>query len=180
MVRALTPDARPHAALRRAQHAAPEEASQKSARTAFERLLVKVGEHTWGWNGGSIRKDSWLNQDLEKTIADSQSSHGNHDFYTAPLTWIEQRAFVDNAIDALTSVAGATDNDRALAAAIKKEVASATTVTPFDTTGYTPVDATGVYDCGAVKIGFGATGGMTTIMTGPTMITPSRNRRVRQ
>eukprot|EP00935_MAST-01C_sp_MAST-1C-sp1_P002549 g2549.t1 len=64
-------------------------------RLTFERLLMKVGEHTWGWNGGSIRKSSWSNPDLQKSMKSSK------DFITAPYTWLEQRHFVENAVVAL-------------------------------------------------------------------------------
>ena len=56
----------------------------------FDRLLMKLGEHTWGWNGGSVRSKSWSNAELQKSLAtDGQ-------FYTSPWTWIEQRMFINN------------------------------------------------------------------------------------
>ena len=64
---------------------------------------------------------------------------------------------------ALTEVPGATDADRVLAAAVAKEVAAATDVVPFDTAGYEPVDPTATFDCGTLKLGFGADGGLITL-----------------
>ena len=67
----------------------------------------------------------------------------NNDFKTAPLTWLEQRHFVENAVAALTASnsSGSDRNsddadptDEALAAAIQKEFA-AIQPTPFDESG---------------------------------------------
>eukprot|EP00939_MAST-03C_sp_MAST-3C-sp1_P003394 g3394.t1 len=64
----------------------------------FERLLMTCAEHTYGWNGGSIRRKSWSNEELEK------SRLSDPDFQTAELTWQEQRAFLFNALDALPTM----------------------------------------------------------------------------
>ena len=56
---------------------------------------MKVGEHTWGWNGGSIRETNYANDELAEAIAT------NTQFSTAIVTWQEQRAFIQNAVAAL-------------------------------------------------------------------------------
>ena len=54
----------------------------------FERLMMTGGEHTWGWNGGSIRSKSWTNAQLQKSL------EADDDFRTGVRTWIEQRALL--------------------------------------------------------------------------------------
>ena len=61
----------------------------------FERLLIKLGEHTWGWNGGQSRIKDWSNPEFQQALATDPN------FYTSPWTWSEQRMFIDNAIQAL-------------------------------------------------------------------------------
>jgi hypothetical protein len=61
----------------------------------FDRLLMKLGEHTWGWNGGIVREQSWANDELQHSLKT------NAQFYTSPWTWVEQRMFINNALDAL-------------------------------------------------------------------------------
>ena len=40
------------------------------AMRAFDRLLMKVSEHTWGWNNGDIRQpSSWDNTALQHSLA---------------------------------------------------------------------------------------------------------------
>ena len=66
-----------------------------AALRSFERLLMVVTEHTWGWNGGRVRHKGWSNEALQealKTDDQFQSSIG---------TWKEARAFVPNAVAAL-------------------------------------------------------------------------------
>jgi len=76
----------------------------------FERLLLNLGEHTWGWNGGDIRRKSWANEELAHSLAtDTQ-------FQTAVLTWLEQRSFIHNAVAALPATSP-------LAAAVRAEMA---------------------------------------------------------
>lgn len=52
-----------------------------AALRTFERLLMTVTEHTWGWNGGDIRRHSWSNDLLNKSL------HTNTQFSTAVRTW---------------------------------------------------------------------------------------------
>ena len=61
----------------------------------FERLLMTVSEHTWGWNGGDIRRKSWSNDELKMSL------QTDNQFSTAVRTWIEQRSFIYNAVGAL-------------------------------------------------------------------------------
>jgi hypothetical protein len=72
---------------------------------AFERLLMKVGEHTWGHNGGDDRTmaGGWGNAALAELRADGASRAGA---FTRQLerAWTEQRSFVANASRASPSV----------------------------------------------------------------------------
>jgi hypothetical protein len=67
-----------------------------AALRTFERLLLTLGEHTWGWNGGHTRRNSWSNPELTESL----KNHSD-EFYTSIGTWLEQRAFYDNAVAAL-------------------------------------------------------------------------------
>lgn len=71
----------------------------------FDRLLIKISEHTWGWKGGSMMKPvnrrtggSYNNTMLEHNIAT------NPDYINGMKAWVEQRAFLDNAVSALGKV----------------------------------------------------------------------------
>ena len=129
---------------------------------AFDRLLIKVSEHTWGWNGGSIRTPvkcdkhgkctgSYDNVHLNSAIKTEK------DYYTAVDTWHEQRAFIENAIAALGSTS-------ALGKAIAAEF-TALEPTPFPTAGFEEItDLTTVFKVdGSLNIGFGGSGAITTL-----------------
>ncbi len=70
-------------------------ASDVEALRSFERLLMTVGEHTWGWNGGHVRRRSWSNKELQESLRTDVQ------FQTAVRTWREERAFLRNALEAL-------------------------------------------------------------------------------
>ena len=83
-----------------------------TALRAFERLLMLGGEHTWGWNGGDLRTPlSWANPALQYSL------EHDHQYATAVVGWIEQRAILYNAVAALP-------DGCALAAAIQEEFAA--------------------------------------------------------
>ena len=111
---------------------------------AFDRLLMKVGEHTWGWNGGDIRTTNYANDELAKAIAT------NAQFSTAIITWKEQRAFIQNAVAALS-------DSRPMKARIKAALA-AITPAPFAAGGFEPASPLQTYQAGNVgssaEIGF--------------------------
>ena len=118
----------------------------------FERLLMKAGEHTWGWDGGDTREGGWSNADF---AADRRS---DPQYRTAAQTWQEQRAFVPNAVAAL--------GDGALKRAI---LADWDQLRPrrFNETGFEVVAASEHFSCGAVRIGFDAATGGIQVLTGP-------------
>ena len=66
-----------------------------TAYRAFERLLTLTGEHTWGWNGGSIKSKSWKNVELQTSLKNDQ------EFVTAVVGWQEQRSHLRNALSSL-------------------------------------------------------------------------------
>ena len=68
---------------------------QVAALRTFERILMVNAEHTWGWNGGDLRRNSWKNENLAYSLAHDRQ------FQTAVVTWLEQRTFVRNAVAAL-------------------------------------------------------------------------------
>ena len=35
----------------------------------FDRLLIKAGEHTWGWDGNNIKSEAWSNNELRASLA---------------------------------------------------------------------------------------------------------------
>lgn len=75
-------------------------------------------------------------------------------------TWVEQRAFVANAVAALTAHGGTSK----LAADIEAEYA-ALAPTPFNTTGYVDVaNLTRIFQCGAIQIGFGTDGAIAVLV----------------
>ncbi len=111
----------------------------------FERLLTKVGEHTWGWNNGDLRTTAWSNPEFAK------AKKTDEQYITAAKTWQEQRSFVQNAVAAL--------GGGALRAAIEAEWAE---LRPqkFDDTGFESVVASQHFVCGKTTIGFSRTGGI--------------------
>jgi hypothetical protein len=118
----------------------------------FERLLLKVGEHTWGWNGGDTREGGWSNADF------AVERRSDEQYKTAAQTWQEQRAFIPNAVAAL--------GDGTLKRAI---LADWDQLRPggFNESGFEVVSASQKFSCGAVVIGFDAATGGIQVLTGP-------------
>jgi|EP01047_Picozoa_sp_COSAG01_P006611 hypothetical protein len=119
----------------------------------FERLLLKIGEHTWGWAGGDTQKAPWDNAGLQIQLRTNPS------YRQAVASWEEQRSFVLNAVAAL--------GDGQLAADIQAEWAQLAPVA-FESTGFTVVNSSAVFSCGPdVFVGFDpATGGVSTLRLG--------------
>ena len=87
---------RAHAACVRSQSAAAcASVNGEAAFHDFERLLMVMGEHTWGWNGGSTKTKSWSNKELNESL------RSDKDFAAAVLSWTEQRKFLQHAVEAL-------------------------------------------------------------------------------
>lgn len=70
-----------------------------AALAAFDRLVIKAGEHTWGWDGEKIKSAAWSNPELEAALA--RGGANSSYFNSAVYTWLEQRAFLTNAVAAL-------------------------------------------------------------------------------
>ena len=119
----------------------------------FERLLVKVGEHTWGWNGGDTRAGGWSNAEFAaERKTDAQYS-------TVVKTWQEQRAFILNAVAALPG-------GSSLRAAITAEWEQLRP-TAFNESGFERVSASSDFSCGSISIGFDAATGGIRSLRGP-------------
>jgi hypothetical protein len=118
----------------------------------FERLLMKVGEHTWGWAGGHTQTAPWDNAGLAMKIKDDAS------YAAAIASWTEQRSFVDNAVAAL--------GEGKLADDVRAEW-HALAFAPFDSTGFAVANASVDFQCGSTAIGFhAATGGVRLLRAG--------------
>jgi len=126
-------------------------AGDERALRSFERLLMLSGEHTWGWNGGHIRERSWSNAALQQSLAtDAQ-------FRTAVDTWIEQRATIRNAVDALP----ATSALRGTIDTAFRAIDASTARQAFDATGLRDVPLNSTHlTCGGYHLGFGADGAL--------------------
>lgn len=125
---------------------APPGPESEAALRTFERQLITLGEHTWGWNGGNVRTRSWTNKELQRSL------RTDSDFSTSVLTWIEQRNFIKNAVAALPV-------GSKLAVAVAEALPA---LEPrgrrFDDTGYSDVAPSGPVACGEFTITFAADG----------------------
>ena len=122
----------------------------------FERLAVKAGEHTWGWDGAQIKSEAWSNRELTAALR-----NGTY-FQTAVWTWLEQRSFLTNAVAALPP-------GSRLAVAIAAELAELEP-RPFRAAGFVDVAAGpdggyGRFSLGKnCSIGFDDTGAITSLI----------------
>jgi hypothetical protein len=78
---------------------------------AFDRLMLKISEHTWGWWGGTVKdpianNGSYSNEYLQEQIK------VNKDYVSSIKTWEEQRNFIANAV---ASLGGTSDFAKAVA-----------------------------------------------------------------
>jgi hypothetical protein len=100
---------------------------------AFDRMLVKVPEHTWGLAQSWFIPDytNWSNVDFERAKAAVTAPLPNNtiqaDYFTQTQSWYEQRNFVYNAVDTIRT------STPALAAAIDAEFAILADVKTPDT-----------------------------------------------
>jgi len=94
-----------------------------------------------GWNGGHIRRRAWSNSELEN------SRHTDEQFKTAELTWLEQRAFLLNALEVLPK-------NSTIAQEIREEWNVIENVTPFDLNNdfYVNVSPENPLTCGRLKL----------------------------
>jgi hypothetical protein len=130
-----------------------EPASDSLSFKNFERLLMKVGEHTWGWNGGDTRAGGWSNAEFAaERKTDAQYS-------TVVKTWQEQRAFILNAVAALPAGSSLRDAISAEWEQLRPMV--------FNGTGFERVSASSYFSCGAVLIAFDAATGGIRSLRGP-------------
>jgi hypothetical protein len=113
----------------------------------------QVTEHTWGWNGGDIRRNAWTNDELATRL------RTDTDFQTAVLTWVEQRSFIYNAQAALpkgsplaVAVAAAFDNITAYGGA------------QFNANGFDDVSQpAAAQTCGDLSLTFGSDGSIASV-----------------
>jgi len=113
----------------------------------FDRLLIKVSEHTGSVDTGRYLKDTsnWSNQQFQKV-----KNNDNFKFMTA--SFIEQRNYITNAIQLLKSSPFATEIKNRLAA-LKPSIPS--------TVGFTAIsDLTKIFDISGISVGFSEAGGI--------------------
>eukprot|EP01111_Echinosteliopsis_oligospora_P018725 TRINITY_DN8746_c0_g1_i1.p1 TRINITY_DN8746_c0_g1~~TRINITY_DN8746_c0_g1_i1.p1 ORF type:complete len:564 (-),score=154.55 TRINITY_DN8746_c0_g1_i1:70-1761(-) len=106
---------------------------------AFDILLTKVAEHTWGKDVKTFLRDTtnWNNTQFE-------AAKSGANFQDMINSWVEQREYITNAIAAL--------GDSDFATELKNRLASLSS--SVDLTGYQEVDATKIFNCGRFEIGF--------------------------
>eukprot|EP01087_Luapelamoeba_hula_P000994 TRINITY_DN10754_c0_g1_i1.p1 TRINITY_DN10754_c0_g1~~TRINITY_DN10754_c0_g1_i1.p1 ORF type:complete len:714 (-),score=88.74 TRINITY_DN10754_c0_g1_i1:50-2191(-) len=109
---------------------------EDSEMQAFDRLLTKVGEHTWGLDVKTFLGDwvNWTNAEFHK--ANASSSVG---YKLMSNSWIEQRSFITNALSILAS--SNKEQYRALATDIKNAFAQLTPNSDPSTRGLSEVPA---------------------------------------
>lgn len=121
------------------------------AENAFDRLVVKVGEHTWGDNSHECREAPWNNTALHRTLED-----GTWQGQKCIATWKEQRNYILNAVMELKLWDGACAEDVARAVREASPPSS-----PFDVSRYTKLDDMfQTFALGDLSLAFGPTGGM--------------------
>jgi hypothetical protein len=158
-------------------HADPSPASVEKFRT-FERLIMTAGEHTWGWNGGDIRRKSWSNTELQHSLATDKQ------FSTAVLTWREQRSMVRAAVAALPATSAIAKQIAGEWALIQQQEEQQQEQEKEEeeqqqqeqqeeeeqqqTQQYRDVALDATVQCGGFTLGFGADGSITTLTTAVT------------
>jgi hypothetical protein len=113
----------------------------------FNRLFVKIAEHTWGTD-----VKYWLHDFYNWSNARFEKARGQENYQHLEGTWREQRSFMDMALKALGA-------EHPLAVAIRKEFAQLRPRIP-STQGYAPVNPSGVFTVGNLEIGFDKSGGI--------------------
>jgi hypothetical protein len=138
--------------------------SHSVAMQRFERLLVKVPEHTWGVAQGWFLPDNvnWTNVQFDAARAQQPlgfvSNNAQHADYNSTVgSWIEQRTFVTGAPALL-----ATEYPE-LASNISTALRRLERVVPPSTEGLQQLDLNSTITCGGVRLRFGAGGGLTSL-----------------
>eukprot|EP01119_Soliformovum_irregulare_P006750 TRINITY_DN1917_c0_g1_i3.p1 TRINITY_DN1917_c0_g1~~TRINITY_DN1917_c0_g1_i3.p1 ORF type:complete len:528 (-),score=69.80 TRINITY_DN1917_c0_g1_i3:113-1696(-) len=120
---------------------------------SFDRMLIKVIEHTWGMDVKTFLHD-WAN--WSNSLFDKVRSASNYRDMVA--SWVEQRQFLYAARDTLA--------DHPLGALIDQEWKALRPRRP-ETEGYAPVPPHSLTICGDVTLGLDPqSGGITTLKTG--------------
>ena len=125
---------------------------------AFDRLLVKVPEHTWGVAQGWFLPDNvnWTNAQFD--LARAQAAQGfvrnnshHADYNTTQNSWLEQRTYVT----AAPSLLG--PKHAALAARMEAALAAIAAPAPHSTSGFAPVPPASfgrAFQCGGRAVAF--------------------------
>jgi hypothetical protein len=134
---------------------------------AFDRLLIKVPEHTWGVAQGWFLPDysNWTNAAFDAARAQQPTgfvrNNSNHaDYNTTVSSWVEQRLYVTDAPLLLA------ESHPKLASALNKGLAQLANVTepgiPSTAEGFVRVDAAALpsttLECSGLVLGFGGDG----------------------
>jgi hypothetical protein len=135
---------------------------------AFDRLLVKVPEHTWGIAGQIFMGDyaNWANSQFDLARAAVPGfSNSSTDYNTTAESWREQRTFITDAPRLLVS------EQPALAASLVSALEDLRDVQPPSTEHLSAVaDPTTRHQCGGLQVGFDARGAMSTLVSGSTVL----------
>ncbi|ELR18406.1 uncharacterized protein ACA1_138180 [Acanthamoeba castellanii str. Neff] len=141
--------------LRRACLAARSCSPSDAAFREFDRLLTKVGEHTWGVDVKTFLNDftHWSNSEFE-------AAKNGSNFALMVNSWIEQRSFITNALRALSS----SDKYEPLARTIEANLQALKPKGPPNpqALGYAAVareDWARVFQCGELVLAFDPTNG---------------------
>ena len=138
---------------------------------AFDRLLMKVPEHTWGVAMQIFLPDytNWTNSQFEAARAGQQhtgflntTSAAEADYNTTVNSWLEQRLFVTNAVKQIAT------EHRTLADSLTAAFARLQNVTYPSVAGFTPITpgpSSRTFECGGTTVGFDARGALTTLET---------------
>ena len=137
---------------------------------AFDRLLVKVPEHTWGVAQSWFLPDYENYTNVQFDAARAQQKDGfvlnntlHADYNSTVNSWLEQRTFVTDAPQRFAK----SGKHGALAASLDaafKEIKEATPISDAAAAGYAQVNAmTSLFQCGAVRLGFDVNGAIGTL-----------------
>lgn len=177
-----------HAACARGGSCVQQAGGDAAVLRDFERLLMVAGEHTWGWNGGTIRSRSWRNEQLSANLVHDR------EFRSAVKGWVEvcSLAMIRHLLDcfsvsAHSAFCGCFQQRSILRNALATLPPSSTLATaitsawkdietpaalPFDDSGLkdVPIPQHAPLQCGEFKIGFGSDGSIVHLHNGQQLV----------
>jgi len=127
-------------------------ARSSAAMKTFDRMLVKVPEHTWGLAQSWFLPDytNWSNVDFSRARAAVKApvldNRQQADYFTQEQSWHEQRAFITNAVDAVRG------SIPAFASRLDAEFKALSDVRVPSTEGYVRAQPNAPLNCGCAAI----------------------------